>query len=383
MKLFVVIFLLMLASKLIAQDLLGYREIYTLTENAGATFHLTALGAIWGHDFEISDSFCSYSLRDNQITVPSYNTGPTYGWDNVVLSCIAPNLPPFFGYSIYKVSIAGTRFVFYFDTRDCDYDGSYPCGNDFYLSYNYSLNTLTISTEGTCSDKAVTNNSYINIWDINEKTNPPLVDHFENFWQNCLVLIPSQSGNHPRLVWGPHPTLTDVVGYRVYRKYGTTNFVPIATTDFDEYYYTDTELTLDFVQGGTNAYYYLKAIVIHESESEATNTVVANIDGQSPEKQISSKSIIDDFQINNYPNPFNPSTIISYSIPERSNIQIKVYDILGREIQELVNELKEAGEHNIQFNAESLSSGVYIYSITVSNGNSILFRESKQMILMK
>ncbi len=82
--------------------------------------------------------------------------------------------------------------------------------------------------------------------------------------------------------------------------------------------------------------------------------------------------------LQNYPNPFNPSTKITYNIPQRSNVSLKIYDVLGKEIITLVNERKEAGTYNIQFDASKLSSGVYIYSIQAGD-----FLESRKMILMK
>ena len=80
----------------------------------------------------------------------------------------------------------------------------------------------------------------------------------------------------------------------------------------------------------------------------------------------------------NYPNPFNPSTIIAYSIPQRSNVSLKIYDVLGKEIATLIDEQKEAGLYDIKFDASKLSSGVYIYSIQAGD-----FLESRKMILMK
>lgn len=80
----------------------------------------------------------------------------------------------------------------------------------------------------------------------------------------------------------------------------------------------------------------------------------------------------------NFPNPFNPSTTIKYSLPEASFTAIKIYDVVGNEIATLVNEIKSAGTHQIVFNAESLSSGIYYYTIQ-SGSNS----ESKKMILLK
>jgi hypothetical protein len=65
----------------------------------------------------------------------------------------------------------------------------------------------------------------------------------------------------------------------------------------------------------------------------------------------------------NYPNPFNPVTNISYTIPHRGFVQLKVYDMLGRQVAELINEAKDAGEYTIRFNGKSLSSGIYYYQL--------------------
>lgn len=66
----------------------------------------------------------------------------------------------------------------------------------------------------------------------------------------------------------------------------------------------------------------------------------------------------------NYPNPFNPSTRIKYQVPEASQVTIKVFDVLGSEITTLVNEIKNAGQYEVEFNASGLASGVYFYRMT-------------------
>jgi predicted acyl esterase len=80
----------------------------------------------------------------------------------------------------------------------------------------------------------------------------------------------------------------------------------------------------------------------------------------------------------NYPNPFNPATTIEYSIAKAGNVEIKVYDMLGREVKSLVNEYRDAGFHKIFFNASELSSGVYFYKISTTE-----FSEVKRMVLIK
>lgn len=80
----------------------------------------------------------------------------------------------------------------------------------------------------------------------------------------------------------------------------------------------------------------------------------------------------------NYPNPFNPTTTISYSIPEDGIVSIKVYDVLGNEVVNLIDEFKSAGKYDIEFNASHLSSGVYYYKMTSAG-----FSDSKKLMLMK
>jgi len=80
----------------------------------------------------------------------------------------------------------------------------------------------------------------------------------------------------------------------------------------------------------------------------------------------------------NYPNPFNPTTKISFSIPQKSQIKLKVFDVLGREVANLADGVYEAGKHEITFDASKLPSGVYFYNLTTGN-NSI----SKKMLLVK
>jgi photosystem II stability/assembly factor-like uncharacterized protein len=84
------------------------------------------------------------------------------------------------------------------------------------------------------------------------------------------------------------------------------------------------------------------------------------------------------FLSNNYPNPFNPSTNIIYSIQQLSNVIIKVYDILGNEIETLVNEEKPAGSYEITWYAEGVPNGIYFYQLKAGS-----FVETKKMILLK
>jgi|WetSurMetagenome_2_1015567.scaffolds.fasta_scaffold58942_1 hypothetical protein len=80
----------------------------------------------------------------------------------------------------------------------------------------------------------------------------------------------------------------------------------------------------------------------------------------------------------NYPNPFNPTTSIKFSIPNSGLVTLKVYDILGREIAELVNQVKSAGTYIVDYNASKLTSGIYFYKLEVND-----FIAVKKMVLIK
>jgi hypothetical protein len=82
--------------------------------------------------------------------------------------------------------------------------------------------------------------------------------------------------------------------------------------------------------------------------------------------------------LQNYPNPFNPITTINYQIPENGLVILRIYDILGNEVRTLVNENKVAGRYEVNFDASSLASGVYLYTLKVND-----YADVKKMILMK
>jgi photosystem II stability/assembly factor-like uncharacterized protein len=84
------------------------------------------------------------------------------------------------------------------------------------------------------------------------------------------------------------------------------------------------------------------------------------------------------FLYQNYPNPFNPTTNIKYAIPKDGFVTIKIYDLLGREINKIVSETQKAGFYTVQFNGASLSSGVYFYRIKSGS-----FVQTKKMVLIK
>jgi len=156
-------------------------------------------------------------------------------------------------------------------------------------------------------------------------------------------------------------------GFEIQRRVMESEFVTIGfvrgegtTTNQKEYSYVDKDII------GAKYFYRLKQI---DYNGNYEYSDVIEIDAFS----------IDEYALEqNFPNPFNPSTKIKYSIPYSSLVTLKVFDALGNKIETLVNEEKPSGSYEVNFNASSLTSGVYFYRL--QDGS---FVETKKMILIK
>jgi hypothetical protein len=82
--------------------------------------------------------------------------------------------------------------------------------------------------------------------------------------------------------------------------------------------------------------------------------------------------------LQNYPNPFNANTTIRFILPKAGDVELAIYDLLGRQIDVIIDEYMEAGIHNVDFNASYLSSGVYFYRLRAGD-----VVETKRMVLLK
>ena len=121
----------------------------------------------------------------------------------------------------------------------------------------------------------------------------------------------------------------------------------------------------DEPSGGISFYYRLKQIDT-DGKYEYSNIIEVDI---TPNNYWLSQ---------NYPNPFNPSTKIKYAVPQTSAVILKVFDILGNEIETLVNEEKTVGDYEVEFDASNIPSGVYVYQLRTAD-----FIQTKKMILVK
>lgn len=284
------------------------------------------------------------------------------------------------GLGLYKITnskVSGKYF--YLDTRDNEYvDGN----ENPDLFFVYRSNTGKYHCVVKCDDLPIENGTLVRVSDILGFTSK--TDKLEDFWDNVLVLV-NDGSNHPRLIWGPFPNTEFIVSYyKIYKKKNSQSFEFYDTSNSPEYIDTDeTLLTGPYQTNETVAKYRVTAVgYLSESQNETnpSNEVEARVPGDPPQKiGHNFSSQISEFSLSqNYPNPFNPATVISYSVAENSFVSLKVYDVLGNEISDLVNEVKEPGKYTVSFDASNLSSGIYFYTLK-ANSNSL----TKKMLLAK
>jgi hypothetical protein len=261
---------------------------------------------------------------------------------------------------------------------------------------------------------------------FNLKLEPPNVDHFDsntviNQWEeltfdyssaigttaNVLTLIPDQEppfprtyasvnyfdyirftplvvpveltsftgafvGNDVQLKWATATELNNR-GFEIQRSINGSDFATVAfvegfgtTTEQKQYSFTDRNVT-----ARVNHAYRLKQI---DFDGTFDYSQVVNLGYTLPVAFALEQ---------NYPNPFNPTTNIIYSVPVKSNVTLDVYNLIGQKVITLFEGEVEAGKHSSQFNASSMSSGMYFFKLTAVGENGSQFSSSKKMTLLK
>ena len=308
-----------------------------------------------------------------------------------------------FYYGLYKINasiwntdsdIIEKKGEFYMDFRDANYPGYVPPlpviggGTDFWIKYEgntqpYFFYRATAPAQNDNNHNSlfeelfedlwtlISSSEVIPIWKFKLSTNDyvPSTVSFQNFWQNCLVLIPSATGSKPRLVWGAHPTIT-VENYVIYRAVSSTPLSNpessanlIATVSSSTFEYTDNSILLGPVD---YVYYFVKGKYRQGYLLTSRTNIVDTRGGLYKENTNEEINIPDKLEITNFPNPFNPTTTINYAIPENGFTELKVYNIYGELVEILVSGNKEAGSYSVRFPSSGgcLASGVYLYTLT-------------------
>lgn len=211
------------------------------------------------------------------------------------------------------------------------------------------------------------------IFDVTPPPHPPI-----------NLNITSSSGNHPYLQWGFNGDENNIDHYNIYKKSNSSGYQLF--DDTQSKFYEDLSETI-LTGGGTGhtVRYYVTAVSVSDYESNASDRVQIDVNGIPVEEKRNEggdpkeqDEVFEYSLSDNYPNPFNPTTQINFSIERLGLVTLKIYDILGTEVATLVNEMKEKGDHSVVFNASDLPSGVYVYKLTSGN-----YVATKKLLLLK
>jgi hypothetical protein len=219
---------------------------------------------------------------------------------------------------------------------------------------------------------------------ITQDKNPTPPHIFQHFVQTGFYWRPQIKINdrHDR----------DIAQYQIWKKgVGENYFTYFATISSAQKYWTDMSEYIVWTEGDdgdptVNCSYYVQCVDQTQNASLPSNSIGYHVQGPTPlpppqDNSLHSPEINTmpkDYNICNFPNPFNPVTKILYSLPKDGFVKIAIYDILGREIVKVTNEFKKKGNYIYDFNASKYSSGIYFYTFEV-NG----YRVTKSMLLVK
>ena len=180
-----------------------------------------------------------------------------------------------------------------------------------------------------------------------------------------------QNGYEAEIEWQDNSN--DESGFKVARKIeGQPFFIIIDSVQTDVLTYREVGLEPDMI-------YIYKVCAYNEYGFSAyTNTVFVNVQGQGTELRGTEFSGKEYLLKGNYPNPFNPTTIIEFSLPEASNVKLTVYNAVGEKVSVISNSFLQAGNYLYEWNGSDVSSGIYFYKLEAGN-----FTEIKKMVLIK
>jgi hypothetical protein len=318
--------------------------------------------------------------------VPIPNTSWDYGFQHR-LSGTSDSL--IYSYGKYKVSLGfdyNTALIyFYLDWTDCDYSDHYS-HNDTWFRFNNSDTTLDISwDDSNFNDPTIVEQGEhptFEIWDYKGKDQGYSGQNTDDFE---LYLTVSTQNDHPYLNWNAYDGRSgnNALDYYEVWKKGSGSYSLKDTTSNTYYEDTSEDATAPGVK--TYVYYKIRAVELDDDESLFGNevrTAVYNPKQETKSDQFSEESINGKPSVyalkQNCPNPFNPTTTISFDLPEGSIVQLQIFDVQGKLISTLVNERIDEGNHLVSFNSEGLPSGVYFYRLSAKN-----FTDIKRMLLLK
>jgi Secretion system C-terminal sorting domain len=258
----------------------------------------------------------------------------------------------------------------YWDVADCNYYGPVSCsaggGGDIVLEYNAQGNQIFFFW-GNSPDET-------SIWeDVSGQTKRYIDYTFPGTIPCPLTATPSgfslsgSIGGHPTLSWNSNSEAM-LGGYCLYQSLNGAPYTLLTTLNSQITSFTDHGVIIGNSRFDPRACYGLTSFGRVGVESLMTLPKCVSYSGLNKKDIIyEEKALFKNKLYNAFPNPFNPSTSITYQLKKGSFVKIKIYDILGRVIATIVDEFRDEGTHTTKFNASFLSTGSYIYSLELND----------------
>ncbi len=320
---------------------------------------IDAIGTRWDCDHELTTSYSGgteyYDEQSDPVNHPSDAC-----WHN-------QGFTPVLAMGFYNIKVTNNdtddEVWFKFDWRTSELPPGAGLWDDQVFYYSIKDNEIYRESDPT---KTNIHTDTLYIWtEINE------IGHdTEDLEPYTPSLTSSPYYGHPNLVWS-FPAWDDYrTGNEVWRSYG--KWEKITTTSANDTDWVDWTYTI----GEKDASYKIRAIN-GDSFSGWSNTI--NYYSSKKLGSESESSIVHSYELEqNFPNPFNPTTTIAFSLKNDSFVTLRVFDILGKNAITLVNENLSAGKHQVEFNGSSIESGIYFYEIQAG-----LFKDTKKLMLLK
>ena len=237
----------------------------------------------------------------------------------------------------------------------------------FDIYFDYDGNGFSCDDGLNCFENNIVNGDTLNIWD--ETIANHSLGEFELSDPSGLDVSPSGgSPSHPVLTWtsSDPPYVNSTVGgskHDIWRRQSTGGSYTKIEDNYISLSYTDTDI---YTGGGPTFYYKVRGRDNADTKYSAGYSNVDNISGAFGAKIATgggSNPRQSEFRVSNYPNPFNPETSITFELPAASEIELVVYNILGKEVAKLASGHYAAGKHTVRWDGSKNASGLYYYTL--------------------
>ena len=337
---------------------------YIILENLDAVSHDFVLEKVnnkpyWDEDFNLVHAD---SLVGGTLTIDP-GAGNKDGWVNVAtIGNFDPNELKI-GLGIYRLSLSQSNIFIYIDMTTADL-------NKDDIEFRYKDGEFSCWTHLDCKDDAdptIELHSTIKVW---EET-PSTEDRGAFEPTNPSGISVTASGGNPLITWTSSnpPYLNSTVGgskHDIWRKASPGSYTKIKD-NYISTSYTDTDVLTGF---GATFYYKVRGRNSDDTMSSVNYSGEGSISGHFGAKiAIGEKDaqLIEELRISNYPNPFNPETSITFTLPEEAKVRLVILDILGRQVALLADGRYSAGVHTVIWNGINQASGLYYYTLAVGN----------------